>query len=44
MADECVEGGLPLVPFPDTDQVVGIPQTQFSEHLGPLEEFEGRGD
>ena len=39
-----VESRLPIVSFPDSDEVISVAQVKFGENGGPLEQFKGSRD
>ncbi len=42
VSQQGVEGSFPFVALPDPDKVVGVPEIQFGEIGGSMEEFEIR--
>lgn len=43
LPDGALKDHFPLVPLLNTDQVIRVPEDQFSKNTGPLLEFKGRG-
>ena len=44
MPRRCVEGRLPLISFPDLDQMISVAEIQLGEDGGPLQQLKSRGD
>ena len=42
MSKVCIEGGLPLVPFTDSGEMVRTLQVEFGENGGRRQRFKGR--